>query len=153
MTGADGEPRLHRRPVGISIWRRIEWMDTDAAGIYHWTTAGRFAEAAEADLHRALEISDLTFGVSPRVSVSFEFERRLRFDDLVEVKLSVARLGRSSIAYDIELVGPEGTAATGKLVTCIVEPNTGSPVELGERLRQALGGGGERTDLSAGGLG
>ena len=38
-------------PARILLRRRIEWMDTDAAGIYHWTTVFRLAEAAEAALH------------------------------------------------------------------------------------------------------
>jgi len=37
-------------------------MYTDAAGIYHWTTVFRFAEAAEAALHTALGIEQITFG-------------------------------------------------------------------------------------------
>ena len=44
-------------PARVLLQRRIEWMDTDAAGIYHWTTAFRLAEAAEAVLHTALGIA------------------------------------------------------------------------------------------------
>jgi acyl-CoA thioesterase FadM len=40
----------------VRLRRRTEWIDTDAAGIYHWTTVFRFAEAAEAALHTALGI-------------------------------------------------------------------------------------------------
>ena len=59
-------------PARVVLKRRIEWMDTDAAGIYHWTTAFRLAEAAEAALHTALGIADFTFGATPRVAVSGE---------------------------------------------------------------------------------
>src|ERR687887_445643 len=55
-------------PARVVLRRRIEWMDTDAAGIYHWTTVFRLAEAAEAALHTALGIVDLTFGATPRVA-------------------------------------------------------------------------------------
>jgi acyl-CoA thioesterase FadM len=34
-------------PARIRIRRRVEWMDTDAAGIYHWSTVIRLTEAAE----------------------------------------------------------------------------------------------------------
>jgi acyl-CoA thioesterase FadM len=37
----------------IRIRRRVEWMDTDAAGIHHSSTVIRFAEAAEAEPHSA----------------------------------------------------------------------------------------------------
>ena len=50
-------------------------MDTDAAGIYHWTCVFRLAEAAEAALHTALGTADRVFGVTPRMAVSAEFVR------------------------------------------------------------------------------
>ena len=59
-------------PARVVLRRRIEWMDTDAAGIYHWTTVFRLAEAAEAALHTALGIADFTFGATPRVAVAGE---------------------------------------------------------------------------------
>lgn len=125
-------------PASIRIRRRIEWIDTDAAGIYHWTTVCRLAEAAEAELHRALGISELTFGVSPRVAVRFEFKRRLRFDDPVEVELRVVQVGRSSVSYEVEIVGPEGTAASGRIDSCLVDGEEGKAISLPAGVRKAL---------------
>src|SRR5439155_1605167 len=76
-------------PARVTLRRRIEWIDTDAAGIYHWTTAFRLAEAAEAALHTALGIADQTFGATPRVGVAPDFRRSLRFNDAVDVELAV----------------------------------------------------------------
>jgi len=59
-------------------------MDTDAAGIWHYSTSIRFVEAAEAELHRQLGIIDLTFGLTPRAHVEFDFHRTARFDDTLE---------------------------------------------------------------------
>ena len=78
--------------TSITIRRRIEWMDTDAAGIYHWTTAFRLGEAAEAELHTRLGIAHLTFGRTPRVAIQAEFRSPLRFNDEVDVELTVERL-------------------------------------------------------------
>ena len=78
-------------PARIRIRHRVEWLDTDAAGIYHWSTVARFAEAAEAALHNALGITELTFGATPRLSVSFEFARPLRFNDEVTVRTTPAQ--------------------------------------------------------------
>jgi hypothetical protein len=50
-----------------TIPRRIEWIDTDARGIYHWVTVVRYVEAAEALLHDRLGIRQRTFGRTPRV--------------------------------------------------------------------------------------
>jgi acyl-CoA thioester hydrolase len=90
-------------PARVVLRRRIEWMDTDAAGIYHWTTVFRLAEAAEAAMHTALGIADFTFGATPRVSVAATFSRSLRFNEPVEVELAVVALGRTSVEYALRI--------------------------------------------------
>src|SRR3954454_17774903 len=86
-------------PASVVLRRRIEWMDTDAAGIYHWTTVFRLAELGEAALETALRIGDFTFGPTPRVKVEATFARSLRFNDPVDVELAVTALGRTSVEY------------------------------------------------------
>src|SRR5437764_15100759 len=97
-------------PARVTLRRRIEWIDTDAAGIYHWTTAFRFAESAEAALHTALGIADVTFGATPRVHVSADFERALAFNEVVEGDLAVRAVGRTSVEYGLAVTGGAGSA-------------------------------------------
>jgi acyl-CoA thioester hydrolase len=130
----------------IVIRRRIEWIDTDAAGIYHWTTAFRLAEAAEAALHTALGIAGRTFGVTPRVSVSADFARPLRFNDLVDVELVVAAVGRTSVRYALTVTGPEGMALTGHLTAAFIDAGRGRAVPWPDDIRWALENGGEQPD-------
>src|SRR5436190_5881626 len=100
-------------PARVVLRRRIEWMDTDAAGIYHWTTAFRLAEAAEAALHTALGIAEVTFGATPRVHVEADFERPLVFNEAVDVELAVRAVGRTSVEYGLAITGAEGPAVAG----------------------------------------
>ena len=93
-TETETETQALPDPARVVLRRRIEWMDTDAAGIYHWTTVFRLAEAAEAALHTALGIADFTFGATPRVAVAATFSRPLRFNDPVDVALRVVARGR-----------------------------------------------------------
>jgi acyl-CoA thioesterase FadM len=130
----------------IVVRRRIEWIDTDAAGIYHWTTAFRLAESAEAALHTALGIADRTFGVTPRVSVSADFARPLRFNDLVDVELTVAAVGRTSVRYALTITGPQGSAVTGHLTAAFIDADTGRAAPWPDDIRWALESGGERSD-------
>jgi acyl-CoA thioester hydrolase len=127
----------------IVIRRRIEWIDTDAAGIYHWTTALRLVEAAEAAMHTQLGIVDRTFGRTPRVSVDASFRRPLRFNDITETRLDVERLGRTSLDYRFVITGPEGAAVDGRLTICFISGETGRPEPWPADLRQALETGGE----------
>lgn len=133
-------------PARIVLSRRIEWIDTDAAGIYHWTTAFRLAEAAEAALHTALGIADRTFGVTPRVSVAAKFQRPLRFNDPVEVELAVAAVGRSSVRYTLTITGPQGPAMTGDVTAALIDAHSKRAVPWPEDIRAALEGGGERPE-------
>src|SRR5256885_8355569 len=102
-------------PARVVLRRRIEWMDTDAAGIYHWTTVFRLAEAAEAALHTALGIADRTFGATPRLRASGDFRMPLRFNDVVDVRLEVASIGRTSLAQAVEVRRDGELAATAEI--------------------------------------
>src|ERR1700755_2053375 len=90
-------------PARVVVRRRIEWMDTDAAGIYHWTTVFRLAESAEAALHTALGMAGFTFGATPRVAVTASFRRPLRFNDAVDAELVVIAVGRTSVEYRLAI--------------------------------------------------
>jgi acyl-CoA thioesterase FadM len=126
------------QPASISLRRRIEWMDTDAAGIYHWTTAFRLAEAAEAALHSALGIADRTFGATPRVSVRADFTRALRFNDAVDVTLSVAAVGRTSVRYRL-LIHHEGALAVdGEITSCFIDRDSGRAIPWPDDIRAPL---------------
>jgi acyl-CoA thioesterase FadM len=129
-------------PARVVLRRRIEWMDTDAAGIYHWTTVFRLAEAAEAALHTALGIADFTFGATPRVAVEATFSRSLRFNDPVEVSLTVTRVGRASVAYALAVDGEGGRAAQGAVTSVLVDRATGRAMPWPDEIRAALRGGG-----------
>jgi acyl-CoA thioester hydrolase len=130
-------------PARVRIRRRIEWMDTDAGGIWHWTTVFRLAEAAEAALHAGLGIPPTeTFGVCPRVAVSATFSQSLRFDDAVEAELAVESVGRSSLSYRLEVLSGGAPAAEGSLTVVLVDRETRRAVPWPPEIREKLAGGG-----------
>ncbi|WP_052666007.1 acyl-CoA thioesterase [Nitriliruptor alkaliphilus] len=131
-------------PAQITVTRPLEWMDTDAAGIWHHSTAIRFLEHAELELHRQLGIVDTTFGFTPRARMEIDFHEAVRFGDDVRTTLIAARVGRTSIAYDFVLEGPRGRYAGGKLITVLVD-GEGKPRPIPDDLRAALT---ERGDVS-----
>lgn len=133
-------------PARIRIRRRVAWMDTDAAGIYHWSTVVRFTEEAEAELHTALGIAEITFGATPRVKAGFEFSRPLRFNDPATVDLVVAALGRSSVRYQAVLRDEhDELVAAGEIVTVLIDTDTGRSTAWPDAVRAALAGAGEQT--------
>ncbi len=113
-------------------------MDTDAAGVWHNTTAIRWTEDAEAELHRELGIIDETFGLTPRAHFAYDFGVPLRFDDEVLVRLSVTELGSSSVTYQVTVDRGEERAATGRLVAVLIDGETRRPRPWPDHLRAAL---------------
>ena len=101
---------------------RIEWIDTDAAGIYHNSTVTRLVEATEATLVRERGL-DGYFPVAPRVRFEADFEAPLFFGQEVTTTVSVAELGTSSMTFTFEVWGEafDGVqrvrAARGRYVT------------------------------------
>ena len=88
----------------FSIIRRVEFSETDLAGIMHFTNFYRWMEICEHEYLRSLGLSvDMEddngrFGW-PRVKTSCRFKRPLRFEEEVEIKLIVKEIRDRSIAY------------------------------------------------------
>ncbi|WP_215813007.1 thioesterase family protein [Pimelobacter sp. 30-1] len=123
---------------------RVEWIDTDSAGIHHNTAIARYVESAEAALMRGLGL-DGYFPVAPRVRYEVDFEAPLRFGDEVTATVHVERLGTSSLTLAFEVWGgPEGTpavrAARGRYVTVHLDRASGTASPWPEAWRSRLGG-------------
>jgi acyl-CoA thioester hydrolase len=146
VTSSSGEPG----PASVEVWRRVEWSDTDAAGHHHNTAVLRWLEAAETVLHERLGIVDQTFGRTPRVRIEIDFTERLYFGDLVEIRLAVAAVGRTSLTYSFEVARGDTVAARGRAV--VVNAGAGEGAEpWPDELRQALAGAGPQPGEYLGG--
>jgi len=110
----------------IAVRGRVQWVDTDAAGIHHHTSIARFAEAAEAELTAQLGLEGY-FGSAPRVRYEVSFESPLRFRQEVTTLLRVEEVGTTSLTWAFEVWGeglegrPRRRAASGRYVTVHVE--------------------------------
>ena len=124
--------------ASITVHRPLEWIDTDAAGIWHYTTAIRYAEHAELELHRALGIMDQTFGRTPRVHIELDLISPVRFGDWLATTLTVADVGRSSISYDVTITSDRDAHVRGRIVTVLLDRPGGRSVEVPDDLRAAL---------------
>jgi acyl-CoA thioester hydrolase len=124
----------------VTIRRRVQWIDTDAAGIWHHSLATRWAEEAEAELHRELGIIDETFGATPRVRTEFDFTDPLHFDNEVDITLTVADLGDTSVTYDIEVTVDSRAVVRGRMIAVLIDRETGKKRSWPDHLRGALSG-------------
>jgi acyl-CoA thioesterase FadM len=124
-------------PASIVVKRRIEWSDTDASGWYHNTAALRLIEEAEHILLDRLGILHEVIARVPRVHISIDFRRVLRFWDEVEVAIRVAEVGESSITYGFEMRHDGEVCAEGAAVAVLVSAE-GQPTPWLEEHRKIL---------------
>src|SRR5436190_23976214 len=94
-------------PTEFSITRRIQFAETDMAGIVHFANYFRWMEEVEHAFFRSvgLSISMQHDGLHigwPRVSTACDFMGPVRFEDDVELKLRVVKVGEKSFSYEVE---------------------------------------------------
>ena len=107
---------------------------------------GRRSASAEAALHTALGIAEVTFGATPRVHVEADFERPLVFNEAVDVELGVRVVGRTSVEYRLTIGGPDGPAVAGAVKACFIDRETRRAVPWPDAVRERLSAGGPQAE-------
>ncbi len=135
------------------LQRRVEFSETDAAGIVHFSNFFRYMESVEHAFFRSLGYSVMLQDHEPplgfpRVHAECDYQSPLRFEDLVEIHLLVREKKPKTLSYLIRFmnlsVEPARVAARGNLtVVCVQKSGDGSftstriPHELAERIKVA----------------
>ena len=127
--------------------RRVQFHETDLAGLVHFSVFFRYMEEAEHALWRAAGLSIHPPGTEigwPRRSTGFEFHRALRFEDEFEVRIRVTAMEASTIRYRCLISRGEERIASGDLaITCVRkrpnEPMKAIPIpaDVAEHFRPA----------------
>lgn len=121
-------------PPAVSRYRlrrRVQFYETDTAGIVHFSWFYRYMEEAEHALWRTAGLSIAPPGAEvgfPRVAASFDFHQPLRFEDEFEVDLEIAEIREKSIRYRARVVKDDATVATGQLTIVCVRKQPGRPM-------------------------
>ena len=128
--------------------RRVEFADTDAAGITHFASFFRFMEEAEHEMLRSAGIGVLHHEVGdlivswPRVAARCDYVSPAHFEDVLEVTIWVSRLGSKSATYTAEFRRGETLIARGETTAaCCIVGDDGGPqaIEIPPPLRSGLG--------------
>jgi 4-hydroxybenzoyl-CoA thioesterase/acyl-CoA thioester hydrolase len=103
--------------------RRVEFADTDMAGIVHFSRFFVFMESAEHEFQRTLG-STVHFEHEgrhigwPRVATSCEFKSPARLGDVLDIHLRVLRKGRRALTYGFRFFCGDRLVAEGQ-ISCI----------------------------------
>jgi acyl-CoA thioester hydrolase len=128
--------------------RRVEFRDTDAAGIVHFSAFFFWMESVEHELLRRAGlhvIERAADGVEvswPRVSAACDYVAAIRFGDEVDVAVAVEAIGRSSVTYGFTFSHAGAAVARGRVVAVHCRMHRGRkpepvavPADVAERLR------------------
>jgi acyl-CoA thioester hydrolase len=134
--------------TGFHYRRRVQFSETDLAGIAHFSTYFRFMEEAEHALWRAAGLSigaaEKTGGW-PRVSAAFDYKSPLRFEDEFDVVVRIAEITRRSIRYGFTITRGDTLVGTGTMTAVCTRKEDGQlraidlPADVVARLRAAAG--------------
>jgi acyl-CoA thioester hydrolase len=109
--------------MSFTTTRRVDFGDTDMAGIMHFANFFRFMESAEIDFLHSLgmTVSWSEAGVKwgfPRVSAACDFQRPARFEDVLTIAVTVEKLGAKSVSYRFDFSNQRGEPlAVGRITS------------------------------------
>lgn len=107
--------------------RRVEFRDTDAAGIAHFSTYFVWMESAEHEALRAAGVhlveqvphepgGPLETVSWPRVNATCDYRSAVRFNDELDIDVGVARVGGASVTWVFRFACGDRSVALGRVV-------------------------------------
>ena len=131
--------------------RRVEFAETDMAGIMHFSNFYRWMETVEHEFFRSLglsihmQVNGQSIGW-PRLEASCKFKSPLKFEETATIHLEIEEITDKTVTYrfDIEKDGDEGIIriAKGRMTTvcATLEPETGklSAIPIPRAIREKL---------------
>jgi YbgC/YbaW family acyl-CoA thioester hydrolase len=104
------------------LTRRVQFYETDMAGVVHFSWYFRYMEEAEHAFWRAAGLSVAPAGAGvgwPRVAAACDYRRPLRFEEEFDVHLRVAAITDKTIRFACVLTRGSDEIATGSMtVAC-----------------------------------
>ena len=131
--------------------RRVEFAESDMAGIMHFSNFYRWMETVEHEFFRSLglsihmQVNGQSIGW-PRLEASCKFKSPLKFEETATIHLDIEEITNKTVTYrfDIEKDGNEGIIriAKGRMTTvcATLKPETGklSAIPIPRAIREKL---------------
>ena len=102
------------------VQRRVEFCETDMAGMVHFSNFFRYMEFAEQEFLRnrglsvTWQIDGRRFGL-PRVAASCDYLKPARFEQVLSIAVAIERIGRKSLTYGFEFRHLDEVIARGRI--------------------------------------
>ncbi len=124
--------------------RRVQFAETDQAGVVHFSWYARYMEEAEHAMWREAGLSIAPAGSDigfPRVACSVDFHAPLHFEDEFEVWIRIEAFAARTIRYACTITRGDTKVATGSMTAVCVRKTraamkaTEIPKEVADRFR------------------
>jgi acyl-CoA thioester hydrolase len=130
----------------FSIKHSVQFSETDAAGVVHFSNYFRWMEMVEHAFFRSLGLSVMMTHEAveigwPRIACSCEYHGPARFEDEVTLKLRVTKVGGKSLSYEVDFLKGDALLAKGKLTSVCValQDATFKAIAIPPAMRDKLG--------------
>ncbi len=135
-------------PKEFTMTRRVQFAETDLAGIMHFANYFRVMEEVEHAYFRSLGLSVAMKleGVEigwPRVSTQCQYFSPIKFEEELQCHLRVTEMGNASLTHEVEFTGPDQRkVAAGKTtMVCVKRDQTGfTSLRIPDLIRQKIEG-------------
>jgi len=130
-------------PATFLYNRRIEFADTDAAGVAHFSRLLVMVEEAEHAFFRSLKIPILDEEHAwPVVSVNISYLFQCQFGDELTIGIQPLKMGNSSFHYAFEssrlIDGKSVNVFKGTITKCHIDPRRGLPTTIPDAIRRFI---------------
>ena len=104
--------------------RRVEFGDTDMAGIMHFANFFRFMESAETAFlrERGLTVNWRDSGGKlgfPRVPAHCDYQKPALFEDVLTIAVAVEKVGKKSVSYRFDFTNQNGEPVAVGRITAV----------------------------------
>jgi len=115
-------------PKTFTHRRRIEFRETDMAGIVHFSNFFPYMEQAEHAFLRSVgmgvicEVENQKISW-PRVNANCDYKVAIKFEEMIDIEVSVAKIGTKSVTYAFDFFRDQTKIAAGSMtaVCCLFE--------------------------------
>ncbi|MEM3704211.1 MAG: thioesterase family protein [Candidatus Bathyarchaeia archaeon] len=122
---------------------RVSWVDTDSAQIVHFSNFFRFFERAEEEFYSQLGFINKLRNekiIMPRVEAFCQYRKPAKFNDLLEIELTVEEVKEKVVKYGFKIYNKETAdlLANGYIVAVAVDSQTLKSTQIPKEILEKL---------------
>jgi acyl-CoA thioester hydrolase len=135
---------MTKPPFKFSTQTRVGFSDTDAQGIVYYGRYLPYFDLARVEYHRNLGLLGLEIGAEGNEFVmracTIEYVAPAVFDDLIEIHVRIARIGRTSATYELAAYRAEDDLllVTASQTLVLIDLDERKPVPIPDSYREAI---------------